>query len=105
MKYPKEQWLEKPEDIKIQTIQDELELETHNGTTKEDLLMMLRWLFDQFDVVEAGKTETIEECPYVRNNGMPNIYHGKCDGFAKSDTDDEPCEACKECKHNIYNLD
>ena len=41
MKYPKEQWLNKSDDIKIQTIQDELELETHNGTTKEDLMMML----------------------------------------------------------------
>lgn len=62
MKYPKDQWLSKPDDIKIMTIKDELELVTHNGTTKDDLLMMLGWLFDQFEVTETEiKALTLEE--------------------------------------------
>lgn len=61
MKYQKEQWLKQPEDIKIKTVQNELELETHNGTTKEDLLMMLRWLFEQFDIMEPEKWIPVTE--------------------------------------------
>ncbi|WP_276520472.1 hypothetical protein [Acetobacterium wieringae] len=41
------------ETAKINAIQEELYLETHNGTTKADLLLLLKWLFDQFEVVQS----------------------------------------------------
>lgn len=51
MKYQKEQWIKKSDGIKLRTIKDELELDTHNGTTKDDLLMMLEWIY-KIGVVE-----------------------------------------------------
>ena len=48
MKYPEKQWLEKSDEIKIRTIENELNLVTHNGTTRDDLLMMLKWQNEQF---------------------------------------------------------
>ena len=51
MKY--DNWENMSDTAKIKAIQREIELETHNGTTKDDLLLLLRWLFDQFDVVKA----------------------------------------------------
>lgn len=50
MKY--DNWDNMSETSKIRAIQHEIKLETHNGTTKDDLLLLLKWLFDQFDVVE-----------------------------------------------------
>lgn len=53
MKY--DNWETMSETAKVKAVQHELSLETHNGTTKGDLLLMLKWIFDQFDVVEAGE--------------------------------------------------
>jgi hypothetical protein len=30
--------------------------------------------------------------------GRPKQQDGKCSGYQKSDTDDEPCETCKQCR-------
>lgn len=32
---------------KLRIIQEELELETHNGTTKDDLIMLLDWAYNR----------------------------------------------------------
>ena len=32
----------------------------------------------------------------------PNQHDGKCDGYAVSETDDEPCYICKQCKLNTF---
>ena len=42
MKYPK--WREYPTSKKWRAVADEVELETHNGTTKDDLLNMVKFL-------------------------------------------------------------
>ena len=49
MKYA---WDKMTETQKVKAVQHELDLETHNGTTKDDLLNILRWLWDKFEVVD-----------------------------------------------------
>ena len=49
MKYA---WDKMTETQKVKAVQHELDLETHNGTTKDDLLNILRWLWNQFEVVD-----------------------------------------------------
>lgn len=49
MKY---KWEAMNEQQKIESVQKELELITHTGTTKGDLINMLRWLWDKFEIVE-----------------------------------------------------
>jgi hypothetical protein len=48
MKY---NWSAMTEQQKIKACQEEIDLITHNGTTKDDLLNILRWLWDKFEVV------------------------------------------------------
>ena len=44
---------------------------------------------------------TPDNCKYIKRHGEPGKYGaGKCLGFAKSETDDEPAEPCKRCKYN-----
>ena len=50
-------------------------------------------------------TRTLDHCLLIRLSiydglGKPRQYDGKCEGFAKSEYDDEPCERCKKCKLN-----
>ena len=45
---------------------------------------------------------TLENCRLIKKLGRPAISGGKCDGMAKSRTDDEPCETCKRCKLNTW---
>ena len=47
MKY---NWDEMTEAQKIKAVEHELDLPTHNGTTKDDLLNILRWLWEKFEV-------------------------------------------------------
>ena len=44
MKY---NWESMTDEQKEKAIRREIELETHNGTTKDDLLNMLRWLCEE----------------------------------------------------------
>ena len=49
---------------------------------------------------------TLGNCALVKRFGPPNQYNGTCEGFAKSEIDDEPCEKCKSCKlHYLYDDD
>lgn len=56
MKY---NWHKMNEQQKIKAAQAELDLETHNGTTKDDLLNILRWLWDKFEVVDEDKRKEL----------------------------------------------
>ena len=47
MKY---NWEEMTETQKIKAIKQEVELDTHNGTTKEDLVNMVKYMFEQFEI-------------------------------------------------------
>lgn len=46
-------WAELPDEKKIIAIKRELELDTHNATTKDDLIDMLQFLWDQFELQEV----------------------------------------------------
>ena len=47
---------------------------------------------------------TLKNCRLITRYGaLPIQYDGVCEGFAKSEWDDEPCEICKKCKlHYLY---
>ena len=45
-------WDKMTEQQKIKACQEEIRLATHNGATKDDLLNILRWLWDKFEIVE-----------------------------------------------------
>ena len=47
-------------------------------------VMRLCWLIHKY-----GKTE-----------GIPKVVDGYCEGYQADETNDEPCESCKECKFN-----
>jgi hypothetical protein len=50
----------------------------------------------------VGK-RTLEHCSLITKClkagiGKPDQKNGKCNGYQKSENDDEPCETCMECK-------
>jgi hypothetical protein len=45
---------------------------------------------------------TLHNCWLIKKFGKPEQKDGKCQGFARSEYDDEPCERCKECKLNEH---
>lgn len=53
----------------------------------------------------SGK-RTLDHCRMITKYqdllGRPRQQDGKCDGYQKSEDDDEPCETCKECKLNSF---
>lgn len=54
-----------------------------------------------------GGRRTLEHCGLITKCkkagiGRPEQYStGKCEGYQKSDIDDEPCELCKECRLQV----
>jgi len=59
MKY---NWESMSEQQKTKATQHEIDLVTHNATTKDDLLNILRWLWNKFEVVEAeSKKSELED--------------------------------------------
>lgn len=47
MKYNKQAFCDLPDKEKLKIIGNELSLVTHNGTTKDDLLMLLDWAYNR----------------------------------------------------------
>ena len=49
---------------------------------------------------------TLEHCGLITRMGdkdsPPNQHGGRCDGYAVSETNDEPCYICKGCKLNTF---
>lgn len=48
---------------------------------------------------------TLDNCRLVRKFGRPVQYDGVCEGFGRSDYDDEPCDKCKECPLHYLNVE
>jgi len=48
MKYNEQVFRDMPSSEKIEIIKNELNLATHNATTKADLLMMLGWMYEEY---------------------------------------------------------
>jgi hypothetical protein len=49
MKYD---WDKLTESQKVKAVESELKLVIRNATTKDDLVNMLRWLWDKFEIVK-----------------------------------------------------
>ena len=82
MKY---KWETMTEQQKIKATQQEIWFCTHNGTTKDDLLNILRWLWDKFEVTPKQK-HLCAAC-----GGSGNYKDGKCgacDGTGKEKEND-----------------
>lgn len=47
MKYNRQAFCDATDKRKLDLIKEEIDLVTHNGTTKEDLLMLIEWLYYQ----------------------------------------------------------
>lgn len=45
MKYNKQAFLKATDAEKMEIIKAEMEMETYNGTTKADLLMLIEWMY------------------------------------------------------------
>lgn len=49
---------------------------------------------------------TLENCSLIKKVGCaPNQYDGKCEGFGRSEHDDEPCETCQNCGLHYINAE
>lgn len=44
---------------------------------------------------------TPDNCSIIKKYGEPGRCSGKCNGFAVSDANDEPCYPCKRCTYYI----
>lgn len=55
MKYNREKYNELSNEEKLQIIEEEINLETHNRTTRDDLIMLLKSLWDM--AVEVSEVE------------------------------------------------
>lgn len=47
MKYNRQRFCDCSDKEKLRIVKEELALETHNGTTKADLLMLLDWTYNR----------------------------------------------------------
>lgn len=47
MKYNRQRFCDYSDKEKLQIVKKEVELETHNGTTKADLIMLLNWTYNR----------------------------------------------------------
>lgn len=68
MKYDKQKFCDAPNHVKIKIIKNELSLTTHNGLSKDDLLMLLDWCYNRLikgDLEEQEETQSIGD--KVRN--------------------------------------
>ena len=50
---------------------------------------------------------TLEHCGLItkmgdKGTGYPRQTANKCQGYAVSREDDEPCETCKNCRYNEF---
>lgn len=52
MKYNKQKFCDCSDREKLRIVKEELELETHNGTTKDDLIMLLDWIYNRLIKVD-----------------------------------------------------
>ena len=79
------------------------------GTVKNlKLLCSLFWLVGFQELAEYRQIGTVEVCKKAVEkqkqkalcDSAEKYSDGKCVGYGKSETDDEPCEMCKRC--NLY---
>ena len=97
MKYDKERFEWLSYDKKMGLIERELSLETHNATTRADLLMLLDWAYKKIKTDKKRIEDGIAHC-YMTKFEYPGMEEGLCAGLRTMDGDGEPYETCKECR-------
>lgn len=76
MKY---NWEKLTEQQKIKAAQTEVWHVTHNGTTKDDLINILRWLWDKFEIVnQADKGKIFISCTEKQKENIINLLSNGC---------------------------
>lgn len=78
---------------------------THNGTTKESMVAVIKWLWNHaWEFEEPFKTpENPEQCTFRLSkvkDGTGDAERGAdwCNGYQASEDNDEPCRICQGCK-------
>lgn len=98
MKVDREGFESMPDEKKMELIKLYLGLATHNGITREELLMLLGWLYRKVKLDEKTIKQAICHCYMVERFEYPGMEEGLCAGLRTNDGDGEPCENCKECR-------
>lgn len=98
MKFDREGFESMPDEKKMELIKLYLGLATHNGITREELLMLLGWLYRKVKLDEKTIKQAICHCYMVERFEYPGMEEGLCAGLRTNDGDGEPCETCKECR-------
>ena len=94
MKFDKERFEWLPYEKKMGLIERELSLETHNATTRADLLMLLDWIYQKVKADEKRIEHAIAHCYMVQRWENPGMEEGLCAGLRTMDGDWEPCGTC-----------
>ncbi len=97
MKFDKERFKWLPYEKKMGLIERELSLETHNATTRADLLMLLDWAYKKIKTDEKRIEDAIAHC-YMTKFEYPGMEEGLCAGLRTMGGDGEPYGTCKECR-------
>lgn len=98
MKIDKENFDNLSDEKKLGLIKLYLGLATHNGITREELLMLLDWLYKKVRLDEKTIKQAICHCYMTERFEYPGMEEGLCAGLRTMDGDGEPCEICKECR-------
>ena len=98
MKFDKERFEWLPYEKKMGLIELELNLKTHNATTRADLLMLLDWAYKKIKADEKRIKDAIAHCYMTERFEYPEMEEGLCAGLRTMGGDGEPCETCKECR-------
>ena len=100
MKYDKERFEWLSYDKKMGLIERELSLETHNATTRADLLMLLDWAYKKIKTDKKRIEDGIAHC-YMTKFEYPGMEEGLCAGLRTMDGDGEPCLLYTSISHRI----
>lgn len=101
MKYNRQAFCDATDEAKTNLIKCEIDLETHNGTTKDDLLMMIEWLYDKATNQNSQKAPEFEGDGYDNNGNL--IYDTWiCPSCGKRyEVDYDDYKFCPECGQKI----
>ena len=93
MKYNRQGFCDASDETKMKIVEEELRLVTHNGITKDDLLMLLEWTYyraikkdyrddDDWIPVEDGlpEDERMVLVTYMTKSGISSVDRARFDG-------------------------
>lgn len=81
-------------DEELEKVFELLDFEEHHGIFCAQLFNKIRPMAEELR--ERRLSETVL-CDAIEKD-----EHGKCEGYQKSETNDDPAEMCMECTKNIF---